>query len=69
MGTNDLLAAARTTKASDCRSSRQVTHKIEENTDIERDYIVQTVSAASPVEVEVIETSPLAITAATAAVI
>jgi hypothetical protein len=34
----------------------QVTHKIEENTDIERDYIVQTVSAASPeVEVEVIE--------------
>jgi LssY C-terminus len=34
----------------------QVTHKIEEHTDIERDYIVQTVSAASPeVEVEVIE--------------
>jgi LssY C-terminus len=34
----------------------QVTHKIEENTDIERDYIVQTVSAAAPeVEVEVIE--------------
>jgi hypothetical protein len=34
----------------------QVTHKIEENTDIERDYIVQTVSAATPeVEVEVIE--------------
>ena len=34
----------------------QVTHKIEENTDIERDYIVETVSAASPeVEVEVIE--------------
>jgi hypothetical protein len=33
-----------------------VTHKIEENTDIERDYIVETVSAASPeVEVEVIE--------------
>jgi len=34
----------------------QVTHKIEENTDIERDYIVRTVSAATPeVEVEVIE--------------
>ena len=34
----------------------QVTHKIEENTDVERDYIVETVSAASPeVEVEVIE--------------
>jgi hypothetical protein len=34
----------------------QVTHKIEENTDIERDYIVETVSEASPeVEVEVIE--------------
>jgi LssY C-terminus len=34
----------------------QVTHKIEENTDIERDYIVQTVSAATPeVQVEVIE--------------
>ena len=34
----------------------QVTHKIEENTDIERDYIVQTVSAATPeVEVDVIE--------------
>ena len=34
----------------------QVTHKIEENTDIERDFIVETVSAASPeVEVEVIE--------------
>jgi hypothetical protein len=34
----------------------QVTHKIEENTDIERDFIVQTVSAASPeAEVEVIE--------------
>jgi LssY C-terminus len=34
----------------------QVTHKIEENTDVERDYIVETVSGASPeVEVEVIE--------------
>ncbi len=34
----------------------QVTHKIEENTDVERDYIVETVIAASPeVEVEVIE--------------
>jgi LssY C-terminus len=34
----------------------QVTHKIEENTDIERDYIVRTVSAATPeVEVDVIE--------------
>src|SRR5687767_15473040 len=34
----------------------QVTHKIEENTDIERDYIVETVSEVSPeVEVEVIE--------------
>ncbi len=34
----------------------QVTHKIEENTDVERDYIVETVSSASPeVEVEVIE--------------
>ena len=34
----------------------QVTHKIEENTDIERDYIVQTVGAATPeVAVEVIE--------------
>jgi LssY C-terminus len=34
----------------------QVTHKIEENTDIERDFIVQTLSAASPeVDVEVIE--------------
>jgi LssY C-terminus len=34
----------------------QVTHKIEENTDIERDYIVATVTGASPeVEVEVIE--------------
>jgi hypothetical protein len=34
----------------------QVTHKIEENTDVERDYIVETVSATSPeVEVEVIE--------------
>ncbi len=34
----------------------QVTHKIEENTDIERDYIVETVTKASPeVEVEVIE--------------
>jgi hypothetical protein len=34
----------------------QVTHKIEENTDVERDYIVETVSAASPeVGVEVIE--------------
>ena len=34
----------------------QVTHKIEENTDVERDYIVETVSAASPeVEVEVID--------------
>src|SRR5215218_5017861 len=34
----------------------QVTHKIEENTDVERDFIVETVSAASPeVEVEVIE--------------
>ena len=33
-----------------------MTHKIEENTDIERDYIVETVSQASPeVEVEVIE--------------
>jgi LssY C-terminus len=34
----------------------QVTHKIEENTDIERDFIVETLSAASPeIEVEVIE--------------
>jgi LssY C-terminus len=34
----------------------QVTHKIEENTDVERDYIVETVSAASPEsQVEVIE--------------
>ena len=34
----------------------QVTHKIEENTDIERDYIVETVMTGSPeVEVEVIE--------------
>jgi hypothetical protein len=34
----------------------QVTHKIEENTDVERDYIIATVSDASPeVEVEVIE--------------
>jgi hypothetical protein len=34
----------------------QVTHKIEENTDIERDYIVETVLKGSPeVEVEVIE--------------
>jgi LssY C-terminus len=34
----------------------QVTHKIEENTDIERDYIVEAVMASSPeVEVEVIE--------------
>jgi hypothetical protein len=34
----------------------QVTHKIEENTDVERDYIVETVSAASPeVGGEVIE--------------
>ena len=34
----------------------QVTHKIEENTDIERDYIVETVKAATPqVEVEVIK--------------
>jgi LssY C-terminus len=34
----------------------QVTHKIEENTDIERDYIVQTVIAGSPeADVEVIE--------------
>jgi len=34
----------------------QVTHKIEEDTDIERDYIVQTAQAGSPeVEVEVIE--------------
>jgi hypothetical protein len=34
----------------------QVTHKIEENTDIERDYIVETVTGASPeVEVEVIK--------------
>jgi hypothetical protein len=34
----------------------QVTHKIEENTDIERDYIVETVRAAAPeVEVEVIK--------------
>jgi hypothetical protein len=34
----------------------QVTHKIEEDTDIERDYIVETVMAGSPeVEVEVIE--------------
>jgi hypothetical protein len=34
----------------------QVTHKIEENTDIERDYIVDTVTGASPeVEVEVIK--------------
>jgi hypothetical protein len=34
----------------------QVTHKIEENTDVERDYIVETVSATSPeVEVEVID--------------
>jgi LssY C-terminus len=34
----------------------QVTHKIEEDTDIERDYIVETVEAGSPeVELEVIE--------------
>jgi hypothetical protein len=34
----------------------QVTHKIEENTDIERDYIVETVTAGSPeIEVGVIE--------------
>jgi len=34
----------------------QVTHKIEQNTDVERDHIVSTVSAASPaVEVQVIE--------------
>jgi len=34
----------------------QVTHKIEENTDIERDYIVETVMAGSPeVDVDVIE--------------
>ena len=34
----------------------QVTHKIEEDTDIERDYIVETVVTGSPeVEVEVIE--------------
>ena len=34
----------------------QVTHKIEENTDVERDYIVETVRAATPeVEVEVIK--------------
>jgi hypothetical protein len=34
----------------------QVTHKIEENTDIERDYIVETVQVASPeVAVEVIK--------------
>jgi hypothetical protein len=34
----------------------QVTHKIEENTDIERDYIVETVTTATPeVEVEVIK--------------
>lgn len=34
----------------------QVTHKIEENTDVERDYIVETVSAAtSEVDVDVIE--------------
>jgi LssY C-terminus len=34
----------------------QVTHKIEEDTDIERDHIVETVKAANPdVEVEVIE--------------
>jgi LssY C-terminus len=34
----------------------QVTHKIEENTDIERDYIVETVQKGSPgVDVEVIE--------------
>ena len=34
----------------------QVTHKIEENTDIERDYIVETVKKGSPeVDVEVIE--------------
>ena len=34
----------------------QVTHKIEENTDIERDYIVETVQAGSPeIMVEVIE--------------
>jgi LssY C-terminus len=34
----------------------QVTHKIEENTDVERDYIVETVITAAPeVEVEVIE--------------
>ena len=48
----------------------QVTHKIEENTDIERDYIVETVSAAVPeVVVEVIENFSTDITAATAAVI
>ena len=34
----------------------QVTHKIEEDTDIERDYIVETVMTGSPeVEVDVIE--------------
>jgi hypothetical protein len=33
----------------------QVTHKIEENTDIERDYIVETVSASPEVDLEVIE--------------
>ncbi|MFL6046488.1 MAG: LssY C-terminal domain-containing protein [Propionibacteriaceae bacterium] len=34
----------------------QVTHKIEENTDIERDYIIKTLMAGSPeVDVEVIE--------------
>ncbi|HKN46100.1 MAG TPA: LssY C-terminal domain-containing protein, partial [Propionibacteriaceae bacterium] len=34
----------------------QVTHKIEEDTDIERDYIVETVKKGSPeVDVEVIE--------------
>ncbi|MEQ4564683.1 LssY C-terminal domain-containing protein [Paenarthrobacter sp. CAP02] len=34
----------------------QITHKIEQNTDVERDHIVSTVSAASPaVEVQVIE--------------
>ena len=33
----------------------QITHKIEENTDIERDYIIETVTEASPeVEIEVI---------------
>ena len=46
-----------TTRASGCPCSLlQVTHKIEEDTDIERDYIVETVKKGSPeVDVEVID--------------